>query len=357
MSASHMSDVQPGEGFSADGPAVATISGLLVIGQGQVIIHTPELSRLFPVLLQARPALADLPSAFQEIVREVQTSGQPGCREFPLAAQGAVLQISALLLPSLPAPRVIISIAERPAAAPRLDSMRRLDRLASLGTLSASMAHEVRNAFVAVKTFIDLLLEKEPTTELASLVRREMRRIDSLVGQMLRFAAPSHPGHKPLSLHATLEHTLRMVTPNLTARSISLQKELAAQPDFIAGDDYQLEQAILNLLVNAVEAIGSEGTLSVTTAHLPVGDPLSAGTDFASQPCVCLCVTDTGPGMPAEVQRHLFEPFFTTKAHGTGLGLAITHRIVKEHGGVISLATEPGRGCAFTMLFPARSAS
>jgi two-component system NtrC family sensor kinase len=172
---------------------------------------------------------------------------------------------------------------------------------------------------------------------------------------MLRFAAPANPGRKQFSLHSTIAHTLRMLTPNLKARSIILQPELAARPDVIVGDDYQLEQAILNLLINAIEAMGSEGTLTIATASLTADDSRTAGTELATRPCLLLRVTDTGPGIPAEAQRHIFEPFFTTKPHGTGLGLAITERIVKEHDGVIKLVNEPGRGCTFNLFFPVHS--
>jgi len=356
MSASQTSAIQPGESVIASGPTVATVSGMLVIGQEQVIAHSPELTRLFPVLLQTRPALTGLPNLIQEIIREVQASGKSSHRrEFPMPARGTVLDLSALSISTTPNTRVVVAVVERIMTTAKLDSLRRVDRLASLGTLSASMAHEVRNAFVAVKTFIDLLIEQNPNAELGGLVRREMSRIDSLVAQMLRFAAPVNAGRNQLALHATIEHTLRMVTPSLKTRSIQLVKELAAQPDTIAGDDYQLEQAILNLLVNAVEAMGSEGTLAISTANLGAGDPRSSGTDFATRPCVLLSVADTGPGIPTEARRHLFDPFFTTKPHGTGLGLAITQRIVKEHDGIITLASEPGHGCIFTLLFPARS--
>jgi two-component system NtrC family sensor kinase len=181
-----------------------------------------------------------------------------------------------------------------------------------------------------------------------------MGRIDSLVAQMLRFAAPANPGQNQVALHATIEHTLRMVTPNLKSRSIALHKELAAQPDLITGDDYQLEQAILNLLINAIEAMGAEGTLTIATDNVRAGDPRTAGTEFAAKPCLLLCVSDTGPGIPPESQRHIFEPFFTTKPHGTGLGLAITQRIVREHDGLITLTSAPGQGCTFSLLFPHR---
>jgi len=354
MAASHTTEVQSGEPTIAPGQIVATVSGILVIGQEQVITCSPELARLFPILLQTRPSLAELPAVIQELTRETQASGLPAHRrEIPLPARGTVLDFSALILPSMPAPRVLLAVVERVMTTSKLDSLRRVDRLASLGTLSASMAHEVRNAFVAVKTFIDLLLEQNTNVELAGLVRREMSRIDSIVAQMLRFAAPVNSGRKPFALHPTIEHTLRMVTPNLKTRSIVLQPELNAQPDLVIGDDYQLEQAILNLLINAVEAMGAEGTLTIATARLDAGDLRTAGTAFAAQPCLLLSVSDTGPGIPVETQPRIFEPFFTTKPQGTGLGLAITERIVKEHDGVIKLASEPGRGCTFNLFFPA----
>jgi len=356
MPVSRQSKLQPGVPPAAASRGAAA-SGIIVVGQDQVISHTPELTHLFPVLLRTRPTVADLPPAIQEIIRETQVSGRPvNRRELPIPTRGTVLDLSALSLPAVPAPRILLAVAERLATVPHLDSLRHLDRLASLGTLSASMAHEVRNAFVAVKTFIDLLLEQDANNELTGLVRREMSRIDSLVAQMLRFAGPANPGRKHLALHRTIGHTLRMLTPNFKVRAITLQTHLDAQPDIIAGDDYQLEQAILNLLLNAVEAMGSEGTLTVATASLTAGDSRAASTEFADQPCVLLRVSDTGPGMSAEVRRRLFEPFFTTKANGTGLGLAITERIVKEHDGFITLVSELGRGCEFQLFFPAPAA-
>jgi len=357
MSPDYTREIRPGQSTIAAGTAVATVSGVLILGQDQVIAHSPELARLFPALLLSRPSINELPTVVRELINEVQVSGNSADRrEIPLPARGTVLDLSALFLSTTPTPRVALAVAERVLTTAKLDSLRRTDRLASLGTLSASMAHEVRNAFVAVKTFIDLLLEQNPGTDLASLVRREMSRIDSLVAQMLRFAAPAHPGRKQIALHTTLEHTLRMVTPSLTTRAIKLQKDLTAAPDTLAGDDHQLEQGILNLLINAVEAMGSEGMLTLATANLLAGDPRSAGTAFANRPCLLLSVADTGPGIPAEARRHLFEPFFTTKPQGTGLGLTITERIVKEHDGVILLTSEPGHGCTFTLLFPSRPA-
>jgi signal transduction histidine kinase len=336
----------------ASAHAATPLSGLIIIGQERVITCSPELARLFPVLIQTRPALAELPAVFNELVRDAQNSIQPVACDIPFSTRGSVVSLCATSVHIGTMPRVVIAVNERPAAAPHLDALRRLDRLASLGTLSASTAHEVRNAFVAVKTFVDLLIERDPDTELAGLVRREMRRIDSLVAQMLRFAAPTQPGRKQIQLHTTLEHALQMVAPNLKSRSITLQKSLNALPGTIAGDDYQIEQALLNLFVNAIEAMGSDGTLTIETMNIAGDDALLTGTEFAGRACTCVLVRDTGPGLSVEARDRLFEPFFTTKTQGTGLGLAITRRIVKENGGDISVSSEPGRGCVFRLLFP-----
>src|SRR5207245_8400399 len=160
---------------------------------------------------------------------------------------------------------VAFLLADSHAAGRREQELRRLDRLASIGTLSASMAHEIKNALVAGKTFIDLLLEKHQDAELVEIVRREMGRIDSIVSQMLRFAVPAKPTFSTIRLHEILDHSLRLVQPQLEGKSISLSRSFQAASDLVNGDDYQLQQAFVNLFLNALEAMGPNGTLTVAT--------------------------------------------------------------------------------------------
>ena len=232
-------------------------------------------------------------------------------------------------------------------------NMRRLDRLANLGTLSASMAHEIKNALVAVKTFIDLLLEKNRDAELTDVVRREMRRIDSIVSQMLRFAGPARPAFSPVRLHDILDHSLRMVQHQLEGKLISLNRSFNASPDSVKGDDYQLEQAFVNLFLNAVEAMGPNGALKVETETVSDADDNFVLRDADDTRHVRVTVTDTGIGIAPEHTDRLFEPFFTTKQHGTGLGLLIARRIVHEHHGAISVQSELNKGTTFSILLPA----
>jgi len=229
--------------------------------------------------------------------------------------------------------------------APQLEErLAQLDRLANMGTLAAVMAHEIKNALVAGRTFTDLLLEKNQDAELVNVVRRELGRIDAIVGRMLKFGGPPRSGSFPVHLHDILDHSLRLVEPQLGDKCIALNRSFGASSDSVRGDDYQLQQALVNLLLNALEAMGPHGTLSVTTESLstvPAKLRVSVG--------------DTGVGIRAEHMPRLFEPFFTTKSNGTGLGLPITRRIILEHGGEITAESQPGNGTTFHILLPVLS--
>lgn len=231
--------------------------------------------------------------------------------------------------------------------------LRRLNTLASIGTLSASMAHEIKNALVASKTFVELLLEKYPHDELTEIVRRETNRIDSIVGQMLRFSAPGKGGFSNTSLHEALEHSLRLITPKLQSKSVTLDRRFGARDDSIEGDAYQLQQAFVNLFLNSIDAMRSEGTLSVLTEEASSNEPLaSKAVSNGSASYLKVTIADNGDGISPEHLEHIFEPFFTTKRTGTGLGLPITKGIIEEHGGVIAVESQPRNGTRFIILLP-----
>jgi len=218
-------------------------------------------------------------------------------------------------------------------------NLRRLDRLASLGLLSAGMAHEIKNGLTAIQTFIELLLQKGEDRELAEVVGRELKRIDSLASQMLRFAAPGRNTFASVNVHQLLDHSLRLVEHQITGKLISLKRDYKAAPEMIRGDEFQLQQAFMNLLFNAIEAMGMSGELTV-------------GTEIADGKQLKIRIRDTGAGITPENLGRLFEPFFTTKKNGTGLGLAISQRIVHEHGGDISVKSESNKGSTFSISLP-----
>ena len=248
------------------------------------------------------------------------------------------------ILPVKPraAAAVVVVLNNLPSAPLFELNMRRLDRLSCLGLLSASMAHEIKNGMVAIKTFVDLLAQKNPEAELTAVVGRELQRINLVVSQMLRFAAPKPATFATVHAHELLDYSLRLLQHPLNVKLISLQRNFQAAPDTVHGDDAQLQQVFMNLLLNAIEAMGTGGVLTVGTEIVTDG----------KQPLLKIHIQDTGAGVAPENLGRLFEPFFTTKKNGTGLGLAISKRIALEHQGEIHLHSTVNEGSTFTLSLP-----
>jgi len=235
--------------------------------------------------------------------------------------------------------------ASQPAVIADLQaSLQRLDQLANLGRVAANVAHEIKNGLVAINTFMELLLEKSADREMAGVVQRELKRIDNLVTQILRLSAPRTAEVKTVRVHDLLDHSLRLLEHQMKTRLIMLKRNYRAPADAVRGDESQLQQAFMNLLLNAVEAMGNNGELSVTTEII---------TDTDGRRRLKIFIRDTGPGIAPENLSRLFEPFFTTKKNGTGLGLAICQRVVQEHQGSIEVESKDGNGSTFIITLPA----
>jgi len=229
------------------------------------------------------------------------------------------------------------------AAADFEHNLQRLDQLANLGLIAAGVAHEIKNGLVAINTFVEVLLQKGQNEDLSETVRRELRRIDMLVTQMLRLAAPLPAPAAPVQVHDLLDYALHLLHHQLSGKLIKVQRRYQAGPDTVSGDSSQLQQAFMNLLLNAVEAMGINGELTVATEI--------AGDDDGKR-WVRIQIQDTGVGIPEENLARLFEPFFTTKKNGTGLGLAICQRIVQEHHGQVRAQSRLKHGSTFTVSLP-----
>lgn len=335
--------------------------GVIVVShREQLITCNPDACRLLGVTPDFPPgaSLRLLPAGLQQIIREVFAhQGAIADREVALRVDGAhtrKLHVNALPLPSgTGSPQVLVVLNDITGFAQLEQTVARLDRLATIGTLSASMAHEIKNALTAVKAFVDLLLEKNKDSELATIVGREMNRVNSIVRQLLKFGSPAGPARTTVRLHDVLDHSLRMVQHQLDGKLISINRSFNAASDSLQGDDCQLEQVFVNLFLNAIEATGSNGTLTVATellANLPPGVVLPQPV---SESHLQVIVADTGAGIAPEHLDRMFEPFFTTKTQGTGLGLPITRRIVQEHQGHITVQSEPEKGTTFSIILPA----
>jgi len=330
--------------------------GILVVdGQSQITAFSAVAETVLG--LKAASCLGQsievLPVSIRDVIQRSLATGEP-VLERQLTLPGALGANVILRLSTTPFRNLngqatgVVAVINNITHVRLLDqNLRKLDRLASIGMLSASMAHEIKNAMVAVKTFVDLLIKKNQDASLADIVGREMRRIDSIVSQMLRFAGPARPTFGVIHLHQVIEQSLGLVQHHLEGRRINLVRSFHAAPDLVRADAYQLEQAFINLFFNALDAMGANGELNVVTELVPPG-----GAENPNAPMLRVTVHDTGMGIPQENLERLFEPFFTTKPNGTGLGLPITRRIVQEHRGVISVVSEPHKGTTFTLLLP-----
>ena len=301
--------------------------------------------------------LAALPPPLPVILAETLETGRPA-RNYQFALRHAEGHELVLGVNTIPLGHTSGNIVGAVAVLCNLTSAgnlsakaRRLEQLASIGALSAGMAHEIKNALVPLKTFVELLLKKQPEAELAGVAGKEMRRLDAIISQMLRFAGPARPTFAPVRVHKLLDHCLRALQYQFEAKQIAVRRHLEAASDCIHGDHYQLEQAFINLLLNALEAMEPNGVLTATTSLMTetAGAPLPPA---ASAPRLCIQIQDTGAGIAAEHLDRLFEPFFTTKSKGTGLGLAITRRIIQDHNGAITVQSEARRGTAFNISLP-----
>jgi len=308
-------------------------------------------------------SIEDLPPSIREVVQEtLQSKERPENRELILdsAEGGVVVRASSSIFHGQQGEMLgVLVVLTDITALKRLElQIRRSDRLASLGTLSAGMAHEIKNPLVSIKTFAQLLPERYQDSDFretfSNLIGHEIDRIDSLVNQLLRFARPAKPLLKPMHVHSVLEKSLQLVGHRLYQKEIKLTRSWQADVDTIRADADQLEQVFLNFFLNAMEAMKRGGEMVVSTEIRPAEDWVAAVTGGNGDVHEILRVTirDTGEGIRSEDIPHVFDPFFTTKDYGTGLGLSVVHGIIQEHAGQIEVESELSKGTAFHILLP-----
>lgn len=220
----------------------------------------------------------------------------------------------------------------------------RSEKLASLGKLSAGIAHEINNPLTGILTFSQLLMEQFPpeSNEHQDLktIRQETIRCRNIVRGLLEFARQTAPEKRATSVHEVLEEVLNIVSNHESFQNISLEKTYCTDMPEIVADKDQIKQVFLNIVLNASEAMSGEGSLRIETRWLP------------EKSTVSIQFIDTGPGIKPEFLDKLFDPFFTTKKMGTGLGLAVSYGIIKTHRGNIEVSSRLGEGTTITVTLP-----
>ncbi len=224
--------------------------------------------------------------------------------------------------------------------------IQRADRLASLGTLTAGLAHELRNPLVAIKTFTQLLPERFEDEEFRNhflhIVSGEVDRISTLINELLEFARPSDPKVAAENINVILDSILFLVSTGTKKKHIEIIKNFSPNLPPVPIDREQIKQVFLNILINAIEAT-EEGKIYVKTRHHLRSN---------GEPCIQIEVTDTGCGISSEHLESIFHPFFTTKHKGSGLGLSISNQIVQEHKGSIDVESHLNEGSTFYVNLP-----
>ena len=220
--------------------------------------------------------------------------------------------------------------------------MSRAEHLATLGELATGLAHEIRNPLAGIAGVIDIigrdLPVSSPARAMVKDVRLEINQINRILTDLLETARPHPPRMMRSNLNTTVEHAVMLARQQVLSQPIKI--ELLQAPDLpdVEHDSDQIHQVVLNLLLNAVQAIDGPGDVTIT---------IGSQDDNA-----VVTVSDTGRGMTEQQQSQIFRPFYTTRSNGTGLGLSLVHRIVEEHDGHIEVTSELGQGSTFTIQLP-----
>jgi two-component system NtrC family sensor kinase len=225
------------------------------------------------------------------------------------------------------------------------------EKLAAMGRLTASIAHEINNPLQALHNSLHLLLNRpfseEKREQILNMAHTEVDRLILLVQRMLEFHRPSREGMRPVSVHSLLEHVLALATSQIQQHGASVERDWVERLPWVIGIGGHLKQVFLNLAINALEAMPDGGRLTIRTR---VEDGLAGG----AIPLVLVEFVDNGPGIPESEAQMIFEPFYTRKTTSTGLGLAISYSIVEQHGGTLTVRSDSG-GTTFRVALPMAS--
>ena len=233
--------------------------------------------------------------------------------------------------------------------APMQQLLARADRLSALGILAAGVAHEIRNPLVSVRTFIQLLPERladeEFRTNFRDLALGEIERICALINDLLLFSRPGPDEREPTDLNELVGQITRLLEAEARKRDVSFSWHADPTLPLVIVNDAQVKQVLMNVVLNAIQACGTHGTVDVRTR----------AEESRGERWCAVVVADSGAGIAPEHLEQIFDPFFTTKDAGSGLGLFIARQIVTDHGGFISTAARAQGGTEFRVYFPFRA--
>jgi len=224
----------------------------------------------------------------------------------------------------------------------------RSERLASMGEIAASVAHEINNPLGIIVGFTQRLLDRIPADTLnyeeLKIIEQECIRCAKIIKDLLDFARPGIPHKQLLNVEEIIMNSLKLIEYQARKHSIRMRHHIS-QGIEVEIDPDKFRQVLVNILLNAIQAMPQGGTLDISLR-------IQGHHDGFVQGCACIEIADTGVGIPEENLSHIFEPFFSTKRNGTGLGLSLSKRIIDAHGGNLELESEEGKGTQVTIRLP-----
>jgi signal transduction histidine kinase len=239
------------------------------------------------------------------------------------------------------------------------ETQKRLKKLEIAGQFGALVAHEIKNPLNSIGLTIDHLRDRFAPEDhearrkflvLASNITNEVDRLNQIVEGFLRSAKPPTLSRQPTDLNDLIDETITSIAPQAPQQEVKIRRQFDRSLPKLSVDYHQLRQALLNLMINALQAMPTGGELELSTSR--VDGTEGAGEPGGASPFVAIAVKDTGCGISPEHLPHLFDPYFTTRQRGFGLGLSMVEQIVQQHEGRIEVASQPGNGSVFTLLLP-----
>ncbi|MFZ3063862.1 MAG: ATP-binding protein [Nitrospirota bacterium] len=238
--------------------------------------------------------------------------------------------------------------------------IRRMERLKTIGDMAAGLAHEIRNPLVPIKTCLEILpgnygIDIESTKKIAVCALKEVERIESLLKEIMDYSRPRMPVFKDEDINDIMEKTVIFIEYEARKKGIRIQRKYDSAIPLIKVDGEQMKQVLLNLIINAIDAVGDNGEISIATQK--ARHMLSPSGKIGEREYVQIEITDNGAGIPEENIERIFNPFYTTKhaskeREGTGLGLSIVQEIITEHHGFVQVRSELGKGSSFLVNLP-----
>ncbi|MEX0938795.1 MAG: ATP-binding protein [Pirellulales bacterium] len=295
-------------------------------------------------IFQLNVPIRDVAGKLNEVVGPIEISADPSVEDLESMLQQVSTKVGAVVEQLHARHRELI----------------RSDQLAAVGQLAAGLAHELRNPLMCMKTLVQSARRQDRIASFdsrdLSVLDEEISRLEKLVQGFLDFARPAKPDKEDVDLLPLIRQTVSLLSGRAAARSVTIDCDLPPDPLVLQVDATQLRQVLLNLLLNALDAVRNDGRIWVRAGYDEIERQPNGAAETTSQLSIRLQVLDDGRGLPGRDRTRIYEPFFSTKETGLGLGLAISHRIVESHGGQILAYDREGGGTIFEIVLPAQEA-